>query len=251
MIRMVNRSVSGNPTTSYLVCGTPRSGTTLLCGLLASTGLAGRPEEYFWRDDERRWSERWRVSTFPEYLRAAVRRGSTPNGVFGAKVMYGYLPDLLGKLAELPDGQGLDDRALLERQFPNLRCLWIWRQDMVAQAVSWAKALQTNVWAAGDGQPTTTPRFDFAQIDGLVRAAEEGRAGWRRWFEANGLEPMGIPYEDLVADMTGATRRALEFLGIDAPADLPIRTRSARQSDALNHEWAARYRALAAPIQDP
>ena len=43
--------------------------------------------------------------------------------------------------------------------------------------------------------------------------------------------------------MTGATRRTLEFLGIDAPPDLPIRTRSARQSDALNHEWAARYRA--------
>jgi LPS sulfotransferase NodH len=34
---------------SYLVCGTPRSGTSLLCRLLAATGVAGRPEEYFWR----------------------------------------------------------------------------------------------------------------------------------------------------------------------------------------------------------
>jgi LPS sulfotransferase NodH len=222
----------------------------LLCGLLASTGLAGRPEEYFWRDDERRWSQRWRVSTFSDYLRAAVGQGSTPNGVFGAKVMYGYLPDLLGKLAELPGGRGLGDRELLERQFPNLRCLWIWREDVVAQAVSWARALQTNVWAAGDGQPATTPRFDFAQIDELVRAAEEGRTGWRRWFDSNGFVPMGIRYEDLVADKTGTTRRALDFLGIDVPADLPIRTRSARQSDALNREWAARYRALASPAED-
>ena len=219
--------------------------------LLASTGVAGRPEEYFWRDDERRWSERWRVSTFRDYLRAAIEQGSTPNGVFGAKVMYGYLPDLLGKLADLPGGRGLDDRSLLEREFPNLRCLWIWREDVVAQAVSWAKALQTNLWAAGDGQPASATRFDFAQIDGLVRAANEGRAGWRRWFDAHDLEPMGIRYEDLVADMRGTTRRALEFLGTDGPADLPIRTRSARQSDALNHEWAARYRALAAPTEHP
>src|SRR6267142_4337583 len=32
---------------SYLVCATPRSGSTLLCEALSNTGLAGRPEEYF------------------------------------------------------------------------------------------------------------------------------------------------------------------------------------------------------------
>ena len=35
------------PTTSYLVCATPRSGSTLLCDLLDQTGAAGHPEEYF------------------------------------------------------------------------------------------------------------------------------------------------------------------------------------------------------------
>ena len=32
---------------SYLVCATERSGSTLLCELLAGTGVAGRPEEFF------------------------------------------------------------------------------------------------------------------------------------------------------------------------------------------------------------
>ena len=32
---------------AYLVCATPRSGSTLLCELLKETGVAGRPEEYF------------------------------------------------------------------------------------------------------------------------------------------------------------------------------------------------------------
>ncbi|HEX6473857.1 MAG TPA: Stf0 family sulfotransferase, partial [Candidatus Limnocylindria bacterium] len=37
---------------SYLLCGTPRTGSTLLCGLLTSTGVAGRPESYFRQPDE-------------------------------------------------------------------------------------------------------------------------------------------------------------------------------------------------------
>ena len=32
---------------AYLVAATERSGSTLLCELLAGTGVAGRPEEYF------------------------------------------------------------------------------------------------------------------------------------------------------------------------------------------------------------
>ena len=32
---------------SYLVCATPRSGSTLVCKTLRETGVAGRPEEYF------------------------------------------------------------------------------------------------------------------------------------------------------------------------------------------------------------
>jgi LPS sulfotransferase NodH len=35
------------PRVSYLVCATPRSGSTLLCEALSGTGLAGRPAEYF------------------------------------------------------------------------------------------------------------------------------------------------------------------------------------------------------------
>ena len=35
------------PDCSYLVCATPRSGSTLVCHALEETGVAGRPEEYF------------------------------------------------------------------------------------------------------------------------------------------------------------------------------------------------------------
>lgn len=164
------------------------------------------------------------MSTFADYLRAAIGQGITANGVFGAKVMFGDLPDLLGKLATLPGSRGLDDRALLERAFPNLRFVWIWREDVVAQAVSGSRAIQTGVWYEADARrsPATQPRFDFAQIHGLAREAAAHRVGWQRWFQAHGIEPFGVRYEELVADMGGTTRRALAFLGIALPEDSQI-----------------------------
>src|ERR1700760_209265 len=36
-----------SPDRSYIVCATPRSGSTLVCHALGETGVAGRPEEYF------------------------------------------------------------------------------------------------------------------------------------------------------------------------------------------------------------
>lgn len=39
--------VGVRPELSYLICATPRSGSTLLCAALDDTGIAGHPEEHF------------------------------------------------------------------------------------------------------------------------------------------------------------------------------------------------------------
>ena len=237
-----------SPTASYLVCATPRSGSSLLTGLLKSSGVAGRPEEYFWRDDEAFWSGRWGTSTFPDYLHGALAEGTTPNGVFAAKVMWGYLDDLLGKLAALPSSSGPDDYQLLRRAFPALQFVFLWREDVVAQAVSLARAHQTNVWyRKEDSSPEVEASYDFGLIDGLLRMVTDHNTAWRRWFHDHEIEPCVVRYEDLCTDPAGATMRVLAFLGIDAASAQPIGAQTARQRDALNTEWIARYRAELAP----
>src|SRR3954451_3190612 len=101
------------PELSYLVCATPRSGSTLLCHLLDQTGIAGhpeeyfealqhsgvprRPEEYFDRDRHADIIERlafrempdraptpsplWSAETYDRYLARVLEQGTTPNGV--------------------------------------------------------------------------------------------------------------------------------------------------------------------------
>lgn len=48
---------------AYLLCGTPRTGSTLLCSLLSSTGVLGHPESYFREPDEAVWARRFGLET--------------------------------------------------------------------------------------------------------------------------------------------------------------------------------------------
>ena len=50
------------PTESYILCGTPRTGSTFLCALLKSTGVAGIPESYFREPDEPTWATQWGIT---------------------------------------------------------------------------------------------------------------------------------------------------------------------------------------------
>ena len=81
----------------------------------------------------------------------ALNEGTTANGVFGAKLMWGYLGDSAELLRGI-DGMGarpLPD--LLGRTFPGLRYVRITREDKVRQAVSLWKAVQTRAWKREPG----------------------------------------------------------------------------------------------------
>ncbi|WP_046470898.1 Stf0 family sulfotransferase [Allosalinactinospora lopnorensis] len=236
---------------SYLVCATPRTGSSLLCGLLASTGIAGCPEAYFRQPDERSWARQWRITDgsgvfrYQDYVRAALAAGRTANGVFGAKVMWGTLEEVVAKLAAVHPSLADADLDLLNRELGRTRFVFLRRADIVAQAVSWLRAEQTNLWCAGRPEPSgDEPRFDFDGIHDLVRLIEEHNTGWREWFASFGIRPHPVVYEELVADMAGTTRGVLDFLGL--PAGAAIAPRHRRQADELNAEWIDRYRAKVA-----
>ena len=82
----------------YLLCGTPRTGSTLLCSLLSSTAALGRQESYFREPDEAAWAERLgvpkmgrRVRHYRDFVRAVRAAATTDNGVFAARIMWGSL----------------------------------------------------------------------------------------------------------------------------------------------------------------
>lgn len=262
-------------TDSYFVCATPRTGSSLLLGLLESTGIAGHPQAYFRTPDEPLWAARWRIPhrwagggsghfAYPDYLRAALTHGRTANGVFGAKLMWGTTDELTRKLGTVHPELTGQDLPLLNRVFGRTRFIWLRRDDLLAQAVSWLRAEQTRRWyIGGNGEIVAkdvdrvvdeqavdeqevdeqAARFDPDRIGQLIRTAEQHNAAWREWFSSCGVRPYEVRYEDLDVDQTGVTHGILRFLGLD-PADArPVVAQHVRQADALNEQWITRYRA--------
>jgi uncharacterized protein len=168
---------------SYLVMGTPRCATGLLRSLLTSTGVAGRPEEYFWRDTMAELLSRWGVDE-DGYLARVRSEGTTPNGVFAANLMWTYLGDAEETLRRQSGATGCG-HALFASVFREPR--WIWRDDAVAQG-AWARAELSGEWFAGQAPGgAATPAFDFTLVHNLIWVATPLQFVARRWFAGNGL----------------------------------------------------------------
>jgi trehalose 2-sulfotransferase len=231
---------------SYLLCGTPRTGSTLLCGLLTATGVAGRPESYFRQPDEPAWARRLGVPVAGDgsfdyrwFVRAVRVAGSTPNGVFAARVMWGTMQRIVDGLDASPPRRDLD---VLVDAFGPLRMVHLRRDDVVGQAVSWARAEQTGYWQEGD-RSSAQARFDFGQVADLVRTIREHNAAWSTWFAEQGVEPHSVTYEEVTGNPRQAVHEILEHLGIELPTTWRPAARQRRQADALNADWIRRYRA--------
>ena len=275
------------PKLSSLVCATPRSGSTLLCDLLDQTGIAGHPEEYFealrhsglprrpheYFDPERHAniverlafrelpegvatpSELWRPETYDRYLAWAIDEGTTPNGVFGAKLMWGYLGDFATLLRGIDGMAGLPVPDLLGRAFPNLRYVRITRQDKVRQAVSLWRAVQTQAWQRdhGDrGAHLREPVFSFRAINYLVRLLTAHDASWDAYFLGLGHEPLKLTYEELAEAHDPVIRRVLEHLDLPAPAEQRAeQPRLTIQADELSESWVTRVHEHLEALEDP
>jgi trehalose 2-sulfotransferase len=277
-----------SPTISYLVCATPRSGSTLLCHLLDETGLAGHPEEYFealrhsglprrpheYFDPDRHANiverlafrempdrpatpnELWQPETYDRYLAWALREGTTPNGVFGAKLMWGYLGDFAQLLRGIDGMDGLPVPDLLGRAFPHLRYVRITRQDKVRQAVSLWRAVQTQAWRRENGgddkRQAREPTFSFRAINYLVRLLTAHDASWDAYFLGLGHEPLSVTYEELAESHEPVVRRVLEHIGIEVPADLRVEApRLQAQADDISERWVARVHEHLAAHEGP
>jgi len=218
-----------------------------LCSLLSSTGVAGRPESYFRNEDLVWWARRFGVSLtsdnrfdYREYAAGVLREGSTPNGVFATRVMWGSLEHVIDGLALRPGARS--DLDVLAEAFGPLRVLYLRREDVIGQAVSWARALQTGYYQHGD-KATAEPTFDHDQIDELVHTIEEHNAAWSAWFTEQGADPYSVTYEDLVADPRSTTEAILRHLNLGLPPEWRPSPPHKRQADQVNSDWVQRYRA--------
>ena len=239
---------------SYWLCTTPRSGSSALGDALARTGVAGRPTEYFNRRFWPELFERFEAETVPDFLETVMGQTATPNGVFGVKVMLDgdvepFFEGLRRVHGPLPDAE------LVRVTFPNLRFVYLTRRNKVRQAVSFVRAQQTGVWERYRSEAETERpqlEFDVAALNRTVHDLTLREARWQNLFDALGVSPYTVVYEDYVRAPEAAVREILDFLGLEPPADwsLPELTME-RLADEVSDDWVKRYLEVSAERPAP
>lgn len=210
----------------YVICSTPRTGSYFLCDLLRSTGCLGRPHEYFGGPAMRRIG-------WPDYpldlagqVAAVLRDGCTANGVFGAKLFAAQFERHGRKLFDK-----LGDPMLI----------FLEREDVLGQAISFTRAAQTDVYFAGDLQEEV-PGFDAALIRDYLEQILRWNASWQLYFARSGIVPLRLSYEQMTADPQRTIDRISAALAVPGPVKIePELLSTTIQRDETSKEWRERF----------
>ena len=218
------------PARPYLVASTPRSGSGLLCRGLAAAPGAGSPLEYFNPVHRGLLTERWGTRDgLAGYVRDLYARRTTSSGVFAAKVHWDQLASLraeaLGLAAAEPE-YALDG-GFLERLFPGARIVRTIRLDVDRQArVAVVRPAHRHLVAGRGKVPVGRDAvpYDYEGIEGCRRWIESAEVHWDRFLRGNGVEPVVVVYEELVAAYepdagAGAARGRARLAGRAAGSD--------------------------------
>jgi LPS sulfotransferase NodH len=216
------------PAHTYVVCSTPRTGSTLLCRLLAQTGTMGLPMEYFNPHLHLRWlRRRFDSEDIAKIARGVMAVRSTDNGCFGFKAHYDQLAHF-----------GAQRRP--HAVFPDLKYVLMTREDLLAQAISYSRALQSGEWTRRN-EGSRAAIFDRQHIIACLDYINSRIRMWETYFSVSGIRPLRVSYEQLCADPGKTVDAVCRHAGVDAgtPVD-PGVTGLGVQRDEVSADWARR-----------
>ncbi len=230
-------------TKSYFICFTVRSGSSLLCQLLAETQIAGTPQEHFHHNlgpDNPQGDD---IPDYQEYIDGLFDQYTTPNGVYGAKVGGGQWKHLISRVKSMTGNQNKSSYDAIHDLFPDLHYIWLTRRNKVRQAVSHWMAIQSGRWGSQQSATNLEPEYNFNAIDSLAQELFIREAVWGDYFAQNKIVPHVVVYEDYIQNTTQAVEDILDFLNIDRPAGFTMpEPKHERLANSLSEEWVQRYR---------
>jgi trehalose 2-sulfotransferase len=255
------------PSQSYVLACTPRTGSHLLSDALTATGIAGRPREWlprFTADTAPRTPiDRMKLVSQPppdpnydpvadaEQIRGFLERGTTDNGVFGVVVHWLVTQDVVRRLQAFTGTSETEPHRVLAAAFPNLSYVWLKRRDRVAQAVSWYKAIQTGVYVGhhanagkAGAEVEEQLRFDYGKIRYLLTALTSFENAQGLFFSSSGLNPLVLYYEDLSAHYVSTVRSVLDHLQLDARGVDISPPKREKYADTQSREWIEQFKHL-------
>lgn len=241
---------------SYIICSSPRSGSTLLCKLLAATDKTGKPDSHFHRQSIHDWVSDYKISknkfTTDRELLAAIfhaarERGEGGTGMFGLRLQRQSFDYFTEKLHILCPGLSCDaDR--IHKAFGHTLFIHLTRHNKLQQAISLVKATQTGLWhRAPDGtelerqSAPQEPVYDASAIATQLSEFTDMDQQWNSWFAKESLAPFRLSYEQLSENPTDILADVVERLGLDREICNEISLPVSKLADATNKSWEKRF----------
>jgi len=235
------------PKLSYTIWFSQRTASTLLCQALESTGIAGKPGEWLYKQDLLKDYDQASPLDLQLFL---WNIASTSNGVFGLK--HSFFEPAFGQQIELirqfPNSSPEENNraAIWESAFPNHKHIFMTRRNKVRLAVSWWKAIQSKEWHRVHGEKPRamelTIAYSFDAIKHLYIECSMREAGMQEFFSDGKISPLTIVYEDFILNYEETIRLVLGYLGLDhTSVEIPPPSLDPT-ADGISEEWAQRFR---------
>lgn len=243
---------------SYIICTSPRSGSTLLCKLLSATNKSGKPDSHFHSPSVSDWAGYYNLpldacaderELLTEIFRAACIRGTGNTGIFGLRLQERSVEYFLQKLRTLCNDSMLkSDVQRIESFFGSTLFIHLSRRNKLDQAISLLKANQTGLWhKAPDGTEldrTAIPQkpvYDAGAIARHLTELADMDTHWESWFRDQAVAPLPISYDELSVSPVGILARILAQLGVDPKLADGMALPVAKLADETSRLWAERF----------
>ncbi|WP_413167431.1 Stf0 family sulfotransferase [Capilliphycus salinus ALCB114379] len=231
---------------TYVICTTARSGSNLLCDLLASSKMMGNPKEVLNVDSMLRpyceknglFEQNSQVS-MTTYLDHIVNSLSSKNNVFGMKALFDQLEPFLRLEAV---------KELLQTS----KFIWLVRRDLVAQAVSMYIARVTNEWTSMNEKQNQEKenksrrddvQYDRDKINHFMEYLTQQNLKLLDFFAINQIDYLQVYYEDILVNPNQICQEICKFCDVEVEHEFSIDSASfKKQGNELNEKLATKFR---------
>jgi LPS sulfotransferase NodH len=191
------------PKRGLVICITPRSGSTAISTMISNTtksvdGFLGYPAEYFnlGEDVLSARANHYGCQNFEEYVEKVLIESTDSSGTFSVKGDFIQLYPMLSSQA-------------FKAVAPNVSFVYLHRRDIVAQAVSLARAHAHGVWNSS-GAFSNAFELSDEEIANWASMIVSMDAAWSLWFSINKIQPVRVAYEDYIKSPYYAIGRMYE-----------------------------------------
>ena len=222
---------------NYVMFFTPRSGSSWVTDIASKSGQLGLPGENFNPNFLPSMTRAMNATTLDEYCEILVRRRQT-GGVFGSQITYHQLNAVFES-----------EESFITR-FPEKKCFWLIREDIVLQGISLLKMQQTDIAHAVQTDADELARkesafvYDVEQIMLWINHIRVAEQKTEAMFRSFGLKPFRMSYErNTELRPTRLVNVMSAYLGLPRMKWLHHESQHRKIATDKNQKYAERFRA--------